>query len=374
MVSAGLHAPSDGQGPSLGAEETLLTKVLDRFREDQVYLRAGSRGPRERSSLRILERDCSTLPQASGAWVRSFDFNVDAQVKVGISVLVAAGTANAGYYYLLETGTTIAGAKTFSGRTVVFNSDVNEFAEPFTFKVNFGAGTLVADDTYAIGCSGVNQAIILTSDTVVDTNLAHAWCVTLMYDGARVRFGVSRAGQPRDTSTSMVTGAPATGVVKQRFWEHTMLGRGRNYGHGESGSDISATRASFGAIRFLNAIAYNDGAHDTGSTGTILPPATTPSALGSYWNGSAAVPGQKFFFRPTLETVRYSPDGTLRRGYLCETEPGRGHAWIVPARSLPVDRSRTAASRESRSTVDPLRPTVGLRYLPAHGATAYSRA
>lgn len=264
----------------------------------------------------------------AGSWTRPTDYNVDAQVVIGSSFFINQGTVYTGSSWVQETGTTIAGSKTFA-RAIVQNSDVNDNEQPFTAKVNFGAGTLVAGTTYQIPCSGVNQSIVLTSDTVVSADLTKNWIATLMYDGSTVRFGVSRVGQPRDTSASMATGVAATGIVKQHYWEHTMLGNGRNYGHGENGSDVSGIRGFLGSVRLMNVISKTDGAHDA-IAANILPPATTPASLASAQIGTLTGSGQKFFFRPSVEGTRFCPDGTMRRGYICETEAGRGVAWIVP--------------------------------------------
>lgn len=253
--------------------------------------------------------------------------NFTVRVKTGGTI----GTAGCVVEYTINGYSWHAPIALGTANNLVISNDLTDWCMPFSCKVNFGAGTLVAGTTYAIACSGVNQQLQLTSNQVVTADLTKNWIVTLMYDGATFRFGVSRVGQPLDTSPSMATGVAATGVIKQRFWEHTVLGAGQNFGAGESGQDFYATRANFGSLRFLNGFTASDGAHQAASS-PVMPPSTTPAALVSYWTGTTALTGQKLFFRPSVAGELLGPDG-LRQNYLFETEIAQ-LGWALPRTAL----------------------------------------
>jgi hypothetical protein len=275
---------------------------------------------------------------AAGAWSRVSGYSTDANFVIGTLFVVQSGTNYTDTRWLHTAGASLAASKTYQN-VAAFAYDASASEQKFLATVNFGAGTLVAGTTYAIPITGCDQIITLTSNQGVTADLSKKWVITLMYDGTTVRFGVSEAGQPRDTSASMVTGAPATGVVRQRYWEHTMIGEAANYGSGESGRDFNATQGFWGSIRFLNYVTNTDGVHASGVT-PVMPPATTPTSLGSYYCSTFSNPilgqGQKFFCRPTVFGTQTTPNNTrgvpnlaIPLAYLCETEANRGHGWLV---------------------------------------------
>jgi hypothetical protein len=197
-----------------------------------------------------------------------------------------------------------------TANTIAIANDCNALAQPFSAKLDFGAGTLVAGDTYTLACTGVNQEITLLSDTVLVTGQNYE--IILQYDGADVRLYVSKAdGSTARDSGSSTTGAAATGVVLQRFWETTVLGDGQNANAIDSGADFGAVRAYLGAIRYKFA-------------SVTTPIGAAPTAMMS------GVTGQKFFWRPNSTDIRFDPSGVGPRRWKAQTEIGRGSAWLVP--------------------------------------------
>ena len=191
-------------------------------------------------------------------------------------------------------------------------NEVNNLGLAFSAKVTF-SGALVAGDTYRIPCSGVNQNVSLTSSTtpVINTN----YDICLQYRGGKVYFYVSVAGGAIDSGASAVTGVSATGVVKQRYWETSVLGRAVNNSFSDSGGDFNASRFYLGGIRFKSSSV------------------TAPTAITSLYNNNAAVGAgvtdQKLCFVPSTDTVQLDVGG-LRSCYVASTEPGRDQSFLHP--------------------------------------------
>lgn len=194
--------------------------------------------------------------------------------------------------------------------TKVIGNEVNEFDQPFTAKIVL-SGALVATDTYKIPCSGVNQLVTLTSATTVTTGANFDIC--LQYRSNKMFLYVSTAGGALDSGASAVTGVACTGVVRQRYWENTILGHPQNAGVFEASSDFNGARFWLGGIRF--------------KASSVTAPGATVTTL---YDSGNAITGGKLCWVPNTVDVRKDPGAVYRRRYKASAEPNQYASWIVP--------------------------------------------
>lgn len=236
--------------------------------------------------------------------------------------------------------------------SLTITNEVTQLEQPFSAKVNF-SGTLFATDTYLIACSGVNQQISLTSSNTVTTGVNYEGI--LQYDGTTVRLYVT----PDDGTTTYGSGASAaaTGVVKQRWWERTILGRGQNANANLSGSaDFNGTRAFLGSIWFKSSSV-------TAPSSSAMPAHTLnfPS-------------GQKFLWVPgwaSSGAVHMNRAGTLRSYWEATTEPGRAKAFLIPRSQRTGLQIAYGGLRglTIANGIDPSQRTLGLLMVGKRGYT-----
>lgn len=185
--------------------------------------------------------------------------------------------------------------------------EVNAQGQPFSAKVVL-SGALVAGDTYKIPCSGVNQAITITSDTPIDVDTPYD--ILVQYRGGKVYLYISEIGGAIDTGSGTV-GVSQTGVVKQYPWESWIVGTQMNAEVNESTYHFFSASMSIGSLRIKS------------SDVTAPSPVTTLSS-------ASGITGQVYHVVPSTTDVRYDPAGLRRERYRAYPTPDGRYTWFTP--------------------------------------------
>jgi hypothetical protein len=186
--------------------------------------------------------------------------------------------------------------------------EVNEQGLPFSARIVL-AGALVAGDTYKIPCSGVNQAITITSNTPIVANTNYD--IIVQYRGGKVYLYVNQIGGAIDTGSGTV-GVTQTGIVKQHSWETWIVGTQMNAEVNASTWHFFSAAMNVGSIRIKSSSV------------------AAPSPVTTLYSGGPGVPGQVYCVVPSATDARYDPPGLHVERYRAYATPGGLYTWFTP--------------------------------------------